>query len=538
MNRAVSSALIISCLLICSRSGIAQTYPIRRSVPVVKGDRWRADITSVKQSVGKISVDGKTKRVSEKETTRLIAAVAIGCVDADGYAMTWQAEVIRFSGPFDGGSSKDLLPRGAVVLFDRSEGQLIVVHENGQPLQNGEARITEFLTLPVRIDDAPFEPENPVAPGKSWMADVASMRSAAIEKGPPQLKLYPEVMGLRASGRLLSLAKRRGQDCLEISLKTAVRITEAIESETQIIQKAEQDVEETFLMPADYSTDFIEKRTTNTDVLFTKGKSAAPGLDVTQTTTTTELRTYSRFNGGGVRPWKSLARPDALLQQLLFGLTFDKASVTGTGDAARIQPIGRISAPALLRATADLPGKVGEAGAFNGSNNHVNVLDAPDMLRSDVKAITIACWIKSPPTPLAMLFDLGFYGSKSITLLRQQEVATFHLGPETGGVGLQFPLKAADWTHVAVTWDGSAQRAFVNGQIVAEVATTRKGTLNETSIAQLACMVGAQSKRSGRGKRCFNGQMDEFALWTRALDASEVARVFQKGAKGESLFSN
>lgn len=540
--RAVLFLTVVSCLLFSlPERTTAQSFPIRRSVPLKPGDRWRAEITSVKTSTGRISVGIKDERVSEKETTRLIATVSIDDTDAQGYAVAWKAEIVRFTGPQEGSSSKTLLPRGAVVLFDRRDGELAVVDENGQPLEDAPARIAEFLTLPTRQDDAPFEPKDEIAIGKAWMADTESMRESIIDSGPPQLKQYPEVLGLRATGRLTANRKEQRQDCLEFELRTVTRITQAIENEQQVIEKADQDLQETTIIPANYSTDFLERRTVLTDVLLTKSrKPGVPALNVTQTTTTTEKRTYFEFRGGGIRPWTAPARPDSLLRDLLFGFDFEPPRMLDAEGTVRIRPYGRIEEPAIVRSAAGLvAGQVGQALDFNGSSNHVNVLEAPEMLRSGVEAVTIACWMKSPPKKLQMLFDVGFYGSESMTLLRQENVATFHMGPETGGVGLEFPLTGDEWTHIAVTWDGESQHAWVDGQLVAEVRTTRKGTLNEKSIGRkLVCTLGTQAKTDRRSERCLLGQLDEFALWTRALDASEIAAVFEKGRDGQSLFGN
>jgi Concanavalin A-like lectin/glucanases superfamily len=72
------------------------------------------------------------------------------------------------------------------------------------------------------------------------------------------------------------------------------------------------------------------------------------------------------------------------------------------------------------------------------------------------------------------------------------------------------------WSHLALTWDGTIMRLYVNGTQVA--TRSRTGTLQGTSA-------GAGTVRIGNnvpyGER-FIGQIDEVRIYNRALSAAEV----------------
>lgn len=528
-------SLAFCCLPACLT---AQTFSIRRSVPFERGDRWRTDITSIKTSTGTATIPGKEKRVNEKETTRLSAIITIDQVDEDGYALVWVAKVARFVGPFQGSSSKTLLRPGTEVIFDRIGDELLVALENGASLDPQATSIKALLMLPTRADDAPFEPQTEMKVGTNWSADVDSLWKTILANGPPQLREHPEVATVKASGQLLAAKQHRDQDCIDVSLKQSTKLNKELEYERQFVLKADQEVEERILIPADYSTGFLDKRTVTKDVIHTESKGLEPSLNIVQATTKTEKRVYLTFEGGGVRPWKAPVRRVGLLKDLLVGLDLDQTSASGTdrGDW-RVQSVGALAKALPAQLSGHSPGKVGEATRFDGKDDHVRVEGGKKLLTSGVEAITMACWVKAPPKKVQFVFDVGFYGTKSLSLVAADTTGKFHLGPKTGGISLDFPLVMKDWTHIAVTWDGKLQRVFFNGKILSERKTTMRGRLDAESIdIKLPMLIGAQSKGDRRDERFFAGLMDEFALWTRALEEKEIAAVFEKGEAGETIF--
>ena len=74
------------------------------------------------------------------------------------------------------------------------------------------------------------------------------------------------------------------------------------------------------------------------------------------------------------------------------------------------------------------------------------------------------------------------------------------------------PITAGSWSHVALTFDGTTVRAYING--VASGTNAVSGTLfNSTAPIE----IGARNNA-----HFFNGNIDEVRIWTRVLSAAEV----------------
>lgn len=92
-----------------------------------------------------------------------------------------------------------------------------------------------------------------------------------------------------------------------------------------------------------------------------------------------------------------------------------------------------------------------------------------------------------------------------------------------GGANANLPLNA--WSHVAVTYDGSALRAYVNG-VLTRTITGVGGMIRATPGAPLR--VGTSSNG-----RYFDGLIDEPTVYDRALSTAEIQGIFQAGAAGK-----
>lgn len=514
----------------------SRTFAVRRSVPFRAGDRWRADIVATKETRGTVIVPGEEKKANEKETTNLSMVVTIDRVDDQGYAATWTVRIIKFDRSQSGRKRTVLLKPGSEVRCDDLAGEL-TMELDGRPLAEPGNELRHYVRLPTRSDDAPFEPRDKIQLGGSWAADVAAMRKSILESGPPQLREHPDVFRLVASGRLgANVQKSQGVETLDIRLRTTTEITEPLEQPNQFLEKMKSTVEESYAMPIDYSTDFLSKKTVQTEVLETIGKGLAPSLDVTITTTTIERRSYVNFAGEGVRPSRGMEGAESLLNGLLVGLTGDKDSVSGSGDAARIQSIGEIKSPLPIRSGGFRGGKVGAGLHFDGRGSFIKVVGGKGRIREGLDGFSVACWTKTWTDKVEFLLDVGFYADSSVSIVMNKGRATFHVPKSAGGVGLDFPFGKEQWTHLAVTWDGEYQRAYINGEMVAEAKTSRRGRLNAETVGDLSLLIGSQSKSASRGGRYYGGEIDEFGIWSRALEPAEISYMVEQGNAGKSIF--
>ena len=98
------------------------------------------------------------------------------------------------------------------------------------------------------------------------------------------------------------------------------------------------------------------------------------------------------------------------------------------------------------------------------------------------------------------------------------------------------PTPVADglWHHVATTCDGTTALFYVDGIPGPAVNTQGYFTVNDASPLILGYDL-ASSCTSYYPERHFNGQMDEVAIYNRALSHSEVAAIYGAGSAGLCL---
>jgi hypothetical protein len=87
-----------------------------------------------------------------------------------------------------------------------------------------------------------------------------------------------------------------------------------------------------------------------------------------------------------------------------------------------------------------------------------------------------------------------------------------------------------DWHHVVGTWDGQAQRLYVDGRL-RRTQTTGDLTLNPFSVAEQAAHIGSRNGKS----EFFQGSIDELLILDRGLSEDEVQALHQMGKESQSL---
>lgn len=188
----------------------------------------------------------------------------------------------------------------------------------------------------------------------------------------------------------------------------------------------------------------------------------------------------------------------------------------------------------LAAAATRAAGKAGSALKLNGNANAYATL--PAGIVSTLSDFTVSSWVKMDAMANWMrVFDFGNSTTQYMFLSVQAGTTTVNnvsssivrYAIKNNGTELNvsfpyiFPLNT--WVHLAVTQSGDTARLYINGNLVSSNTTinikpqqlTPAGTATGTSLNYLG--------KSQFSDPLFNGVIDEFKIYKRALSAAEIA---------------
>jgi hypothetical protein len=170
-------------------------------------------------------------------------------------------------------------------------------------------------------------------------------------------------------------------------------------------------------------------------------------------------------------------------------------------------------------------GRYGKALSFNGTNSVVTIADSSALdlttgmtLEAWVDPATVGGWesIILKERPSAPGLSYGMYASTNVNAPGGY-INTG--GSDVAATGTS-ALTPGTWAHLALTYDGSNLRLYVNGTLVRTTANT--GSLI-TSTGNLS--IGGNSIWG----EYFNGLIDEVRVYNRALSQSEIQTDMNTG---------
>ncbi|MEV6932012.1 LamG-like jellyroll fold domain-containing protein [Dactylosporangium sp. NPDC051485] len=198
---------------------------------------------------------------------------------------------------------------------------------------------------------------------------------------------------------------------------------------------------------------------------------------------------------------------------LIAGYTFDAGSGASVADSSGNGNTGTITGATWTA------GKYGGALSFNGSGDLVKIPSSATL--NPTTGLTMTAWVQPTAaqsgwrTVMHKETDAWFLnaGSDAGPLKPAGGVTTGSSDSVAYGT-TACPLSA--WTHIALTYDGTNLRLYVNGTLVSTKAKT--GTLKQTT-GQLS--IGGNTPYG----EYFKGLIDEARVYNRALTAAEIQTV-------------
>jgi hypothetical protein len=221
--------------------------------------------------------------------------------------------------------------------------------------------------------------------------------------------------------------------------------------------------------------------------------------------------------------------------------------VSGTKCGKAYENTGEFSAEytAWTKATKTEPGLIGDAVRMVPGKSVLGLSSIGPLSHSHPR--TVAMWVKTSSDKRQILFNTtSFWGASAQFFNLSLNDGQFEVSLRKGQVKLsgQTRLNDGHWHHVAavVPHKGSKLddvQLYVDGVLQTNVSTTGGSTRIDTKQSNWIGIGILLSKSSYKldkemGMSGFEGAIDDFALWTRALGSDDISVVYQRALEGQN----
>jgi hypothetical protein len=255
-----------------------------------------------------------------------------------------------------------------------------------------------------------------------------------------------------------------------------------------------------------------------------------------RTLSSTEVRKLHELGvGTKINVTATSSNPMFTLHDGLFGhWTFNGEHLNGdaVSDAS-----GKGNDGLLIYSPSRVSGVIGQGLEFNGSDQRVNIGSGTFGVPSGSSSITLAAWVKphsysnfrgiiskvnaTPPFGGWQLNTNGSIGNRFDFALNISGTWYTNI---TNGTPVP-TTNTNEWYHVAGTYDGSAMRLFIDGELVSTAQIS--GTVEYQNSAS-PVYIGMNG--SGAGTPYFDGLIDDTRIYNRALSVAEVQQLYEEGS--------
>ncbi len=237
-----------------------------------------------------------------------------------------------------------------------------------------------------------------------------------------------------------------------------------------------------------------------------------------------------------------------ILDQLTAYYKLDETSGTSVTDSVSGGTKGAVNGAGTWAT-----GKIANALGFDGGSTYVLV----PAYKAATDAISVSGWAKvaTGSSGTAMAFIRNADGALSVANPGQFELG---LNPdaETGVLHLAASIAAGpniitatapgnfalgSWQHVAFTADSAQLRLYVNGAEVINTVYNSALIVPQVNYLSLGARLITDTNQTpsifpdDTAPNFLNGQLDDIAVWARALTADEVSKIYAAGQEGKTL---
>jgi len=199
---------------------------------------------------------------------------------------------------------------------------------------------------------------------------------------------------------------------------------------------------------------------------------------------------------------------------------------------------------ATLSGATTTTGKYGQALSFNGSSSSITATNSKTNSALKTNTFSTSAWVF--PTGPSSSFGNGIASfvttcsrADGWDLVWYPDHVAFDVGTTGGGnIGASYNVDASTyynkWTQVTATYSGGVSSLYLNGELVASntVADTYvvPGTSVDLEVGFFAC--------NSFGGDNFNGKIDEFKLYNRAISVDEVKTQYLGGLQSNGYITS
>jgi hypothetical protein len=172
--------------------------------------------------------------------------------------------------------------------------------------------------------------------------------------------------------------------------------------------------------------------------------------------------------------------------------------------------------------TGDRSGNQEKAYSFNGTTSRIVTSKIPNLTGN----ITISAWFNTKSlNPWGTIIDCRVSTNNGLGIEHNDKISfTTSIGTTYKFLYANHQLKTNTWVHVVAVFNGSEKLIFINGNLdntqssVSMLSTTEPWVFGDRGVVP-----------SGPGNY-FKGELDDIAIWNRALTDTEISKIY-KGEK-------